>query len=102
MLWDVRKMQNPLKCLEMPGPIWRVKWEPHGRDYLLTACMLGGFHIVDTSQDQLDTVVSYYEHKDLAYGADWSYQPGVSDRLIATCSFYDHKMCVAKVNLENK
>lgn len=68
--------------------------------------MQGGFHIADT--ETTNVVISYYEHKDISYGCDWSYMGetqvksygGNGKQIIATCSFYDHKLCVANVNFD--
>lgn len=87
----------------MRGGLWRVKWEPKDRTkYLLCACIYGGFQILDVSSSAI--VADYREHESLAYGADWCHLPDHemkemfgSDEmaLLATCSFYDHKLCVS-------
>lgn len=99
-------MKNPLHSVEMPGPMWRVKWDPQTHTYILAACMLGGFHIVDTKFTEPKIIASYHEHSDLAYGSDWSYLTdtqvktfGNANRIFAACSFYDHKMSVACIDL---
>lgn len=108
LLWDIRNMKKYNKLIEMPGPMWRLKWDPLSHDYLLAACMLGGFHVVDTVSDEMK-LLSYYEHTDLAYGSDWShlnelevknYGNAEGNRIIGTCSFYDKKLCVSKVEIK--
>jgi diphthamide biosynthesis protein 7 len=40
-----------------------------------------------------EVVKRFDAHESLAYGADWSFGPGEDGRtMIATCSFYDHKL----------
>ena len=91
----------------MPDTLWRVKWHPSDSRYLLTACMLGGAHIVEVHDTDMQVVESYHGHKSLVYGVDWSYLSrrslesyggGVDgDCVIGSCSFYDHLLCVSKV-----
>lgn len=102
-MWDVRNIKNPKEELKMPGPLWRLKWDPFNQKYLLAACMLGGVHIISN----MEIVDSYYEHKNIAYGADWSFlelqkvqkYSTKGNVLIGSCSFYDHLLCVATVSL---
>lgn len=102
-------MKSTLFALKMPGPLWRLKWDPHNYELLLCACMLGGAHIVHVETHTSQIVESYYEHKNICYGADWSYlgKDAISrlqcssNRIIGTCSFYDHLMCISELNLEN-
>lgn len=117
----MRKMKNPLHTLNLSGGVWRVKWNPFSFDSILTACMHGGFHVVNCKNTVNTSVepailTSYNNHESIAYGADWShlnsesvkemFARGESDLkstlesyqdlfLISTCSFYDHKLCVS-------
>lgn len=105
-LWDTRNWKNPTKTISASGGLWRLKWEPHSRSrYLLAACIYGGFQIFDMFSYVL--VGEYKEHESLAYGADWCHLNGneIKDQLgfhhsavVATCSFYDHKLSVALWN----
>lgn len=98
-------MKTPKDKVKMPGPLWRIKWDPFIYNYLLVACMLEGAHIINT---ELKFVGSYYEHKNITYGVDWSYMEDKEvakfkqegSRIIGTCSFYDHLMCVSKLSLK--
>ncbi|XP_018323174.1 diphthine methyltransferase isoform X2 [Agrilus planipennis] len=106
-LWDIRNMKCPKGEVEMPGTLWRVKWDPFTKDLLLVACMVGGVHVVNTIDDDFKIVESYYEHKSIAYGADWCYLPEeevkqypyAGNRIIASCSFYDNLLCVSRACL---
>nr|XP_971820.1 PREDICTED: diphthine methyltransferase isoform X2 [Tribolium castaneum] len=93
--WDIRQLKNCLSLVKMPGPLWRLKWDPYDHKYLLAACMLGGVHIIDNSE----IIDSYYQHKNIAYGADWSHLQ-TNEPLIGSCSFYDNLLCVSKVELD--
>lgn len=107
-LWDTRKIKSPISQIKTPGTPWRLKWDPFSYDYLLAACMLGGAHIVDARNLENPQIIdSYYEHKNITYGSDWCYlnEDDVrqfefdGNRIIGTCSFYDHLLCVSKLNI---
>lgn len=102
-------MKTPIHSLQLPGTIWRLKWDPYDCTCLLAACMLGGAHVINTAENEPVINGSYYEHKNITYGSDWSY---LSDKevqqfeaegniMLATCSFYDHLLCVSKFNATN-
>lgn len=85
------------------GGVWRLRRQPNSENLVLAACMYNGFLVLDS---KLQSVVSYREHESIAYGADWSYinsteeWPNIFSKdgiLIATCSFYDHKLCVSLI-----
>ncbi|RZC34978.1 diphthamide biosynthesis protein 7, partial [Asbolus verrucosus] len=98
-LWDIRCMKSCTNSIKMPGTLWRLKWDPFDNNFLLAACMLGGVHIINsTNIEDLQIIDSYYKHKNIAYGADWSYlSPTSPDSvIIASCSFYDNLLCVSK------
>jgi WD40 repeat protein len=120
-IWDVRAVgRGPTKTVEVGGGVWRVRWHPTWHQthsdstsssssssssdgVILAACMHGGAKVIRTSQQSCssskDSVVVQYteEHTSMVYGADWcrgksslnSDQP-----VVATCSFYDHKLCL--------
>lgn len=117
-VWDMRKMKNPLHSTEMFGGVWRVKWNPFSFDMILTACMHGGFNVVNClnsikSGAEPQIIASYKNHESIAYGADWSYLNeesikvlfdsseygqtlnGKNHCIVSTCSFYDHKLCIS-------
>lgn len=106
-LWDDRNLRTPLHDAHLPGPVWRLKWDPFQSTEIIAACMSNGVHILQNSADKLNIVGSYFGHKDIAYGVDWSYLPKTEvqklhlncDRLIASCSFYDRLLCVAQYNI---
>ena len=106
-IWDSRSMRAPLMSCHVGGGIWRLKWHPQRENYLLAACCHSGFHIlnVDISQGNADVVASYTEHKSLAYGADWGGSLNGNDsdlhEVMATCSFYDHRLDVWELRSTN-
>ena len=93
-LWDTRMgTQNSkaiLQEINVGGGIWRLKWHPKRMDTLLVAAMYGGVIVLDLKKEN-PLVQSYQEHRSIAYGADWSFDPQFeSTPLIGSCSFYDH------------
>ncbi|XP_031829648.2 diphthine methyltransferase [Nomia melanderi] len=112
-LWDVRNIKRPISETSLGGGVWRLKWDPFARNYLLAACMYGGFRIVDCENVETPSVIGEYnEHESLAYGCDWSFLKSaeITQRmhktevqnvyLISTCSFYDHILKLSAVHLK--
>ncbi|XP_039958356.1 diphthine methyltransferase [Bactrocera tryoni] len=99
--FDTRSMKQPLGELNLGGGIWRLKMDPLERDLILVACMYHNFSIVQLKGGQLEAPTllgEYYEHKSICYGADWCLDvSGDKNLYTATCSFYDHKLCVAQI-----
>ena len=99
-IWDNRKMKTSLATINVGGGVWRVKWEPFGKLFLLTACMHNGFHVIDVQNvdnSKLELYTSFLDHESLAYGCDWCYD--INEKyLVASASFYDHLLCVWDFN----
>ncbi|XP_071547230.1 diphthine methyltransferase [Panulirus ornatus] len=93
-LWDTRKLKLPYSSVKLGGGIWRLKWEPQGRNLLLAACMHNGYHVTDNSTSEMHIVASFMEHKSLAYGVDWWSGANDSTSVIASASFYDNLLCL--------
>jgi len=109
-LFDDRKPLVSLAQANVGGGAWRVKWHPSSerKNDILVACMHDGFKVLrfdisgatQTAGVNWGMVKRFDEHESLAYGADWCYtelpvwQDKVreSDTLVATCSFYDHRL----------
>ncbi|EDV92087.1 diphthine methyltransferase [Drosophila grimshawi] len=110
-LFDTRRMKCSLAELNLGGGIWRLKPHPLRNNLILTACMYNNFHVVDISSSGpgpgLNLVGTYgQEHESICYGADWApninslgLAGGASAEIfhMATCSFYDNKLCVSSV-----
>nr|XP_022916960.1 diphthine methyltransferase [Onthophagus taurus] len=105
-IWDDRKLKDCLFQLELPGTLWRLKWDPFGDNLLLAGCMSGGAHIVQINDCSGEIIGGYNEHESLVYGVDWSWLSLESIKkirneaqyLIGTCSFYDNLMCLTTFN----
>jgi len=101
--WDIRCIRKaPLSCTSVGGGVWRLKWSPHDKNLLAAACMHNGVSIIDCSESNMNsncpaTVVKYSKHTSLAYGVDWCHK-SLQHKLLASCSFYDHKLCVWNFN----
>ena len=114
-LWDTRHFKRPVSEVDLGGGIWRLKWDPFARKYLLAACMYGGFRIIDCENTESPSLIGEYnEHESIAYGCDWSLlsSPEIAERilkremrdvaLIGTCSFYDHTLRLSAIFLQNE
>ncbi|XP_078033790.1 diphthine methyltransferase [Augochlora pura] len=112
-LWDTRNLKSCISKIDLGGGIWRLKWDPFARKYLLAACMYGGFRIVNCENTESPLVIGEYnEHESLAYGCDWSFLTSVEVAeqipttetrdvcLVGTCSFYDHLLKLSTVYLQ--
>ncbi|XP_033335696.2 diphthine methyltransferase [Megalopta genalis] len=112
-LWDTRNLNSPISKIDLGGGVWRLKWDPFARKYLLAACMYGGFRIVNCEKPESPLVIGEYnEHDSLAYGCDWSLLNSVEIGeqilkkkaegvyLVSTCSFYDHLLKLSAVCLK--
>lgn len=113
-VFDTRQMRRPLEELSLGGGIWRIRQHPVRMEWLLCANMYHNFCVVRMDGggggggDGLSVVAEYFEHKSICYGADWCWdgvdgegRGGEMDggHLMATCSFYDHTLCVANVKV---
>ncbi|KAH8343003.1 hypothetical protein KR059_003496 [Drosophila kikkawai] len=103
-LFDTRSMKRTLAEQDLGGGIWRLKPHRARPDLILAACMYTNFSVVqlDAKEPALRWLGAYEEHKSICYGADWAPSgPGDSDGplVMATCSFYDHKLCVSRVEI---
>lgn len=104
-VFDTRRMRDPVCEVALGGGIWRIKRNAKRPDWLLCANMYHNFSVVQVAKGfgELSVVAEYFEHSSICYGADWCTdetrveQDGGVVHVMATCSFYDHKMCVAKL-----
>ncbi|XP_014611062.1 PREDICTED: diphthine methyltransferase isoform X2 [Polistes canadensis] len=73
-LWDTRNFKRPISETDLHGGIWRLKWDPFARRFLLAACMYGGFKVIDCQNTETPSIVDEYNnHESLSYGCDWSF-----------------------------
>ncbi|KAI9590358.1 hypothetical protein GQX74_008526 [Glossina fuscipes] len=98
--FDTRAMKQPLSEINLKGGIWRLKCDPLKRNLILTACMYHNFSIAQVAEPRSPIVVGEFnEHNSICYGADWCLNARPDDKqlFMATCSFYDHKLCIARL-----
>lgn len=103
-------MKQSYNNVNVDGGIWRLKWEPLKEEYLLSASMFNAAHIIDTSNNEANICQAFGEKTDrLFYGADWCHfnnnqyecrTKSKNRKIIATCSFYDHRLDLFYVNME--
>lgn len=116
-------MKRNIGSVNVNGGVWRLKWEPNKGNYLLAACMYNGFRVLEVINKSDPVIVAEFnEHESLAYGADWCHiseqvlkeklhnfifskvlnsdteENSTDFKLIGTCSFYDHKLCVSSLS----
>ncbi|KAI0221667.1 hypothetical protein L0F63_000491 [Massospora cicadina] len=95
-IFDTRKLTTPIQELKVGGGVWRVKWHPTSPSTLLLAAMHDGVHIANANLDAQaegpEITQSFKGHQSLAYGADWC--PLYPSTKVASCSFYDHQLCL--------
>ncbi|XP_050070419.1 diphthine methyltransferase [Anopheles maculipalpis] len=102
-LFDERQLKSNVSELALEGGVWRLRSNPHREpNQILCGCMYHNFSVVQLqSDDSFKLIGQYEEHESICYGCDWqqvgtNYRTG--RRIIATCSFYDHKLCVSEIN----
>jgi len=103
-------MKHSYNNVKVDGGVWRLKWEPNKEEYLLSASMFNAAHIIDTTLDVANICQSFGEKSSrLYYGADWCYQNNTllehdtkskNQKIISTCSFYDHRLDLFFVNMK--
>ncbi|KAK3742977.1 hypothetical protein QZH41_008396, partial [Actinostola sp. cb2023] len=52
LVWDTRNMKAPLCSSRPGGGVWRIKWHPDTGNYILTASMYDGFHVLKYSHEK--------------------------------------------------
>lgn len=102
-------MKKSYDSVKVDGGIWRLKWEPTKEEIILSASMFNAAHIIDTSNTANIRQSFGEKNNRLFYGADWCYLNDdqlenstklLNKRIIATCSFYDHKLDLFFVNMK--
>lgn len=98
-IFDTRAFKEPLTSINLKGGIWRIKLDPVEKDLLLCACMYHNFSIVkiDGTNKNTELIGEYFEHKSICYGSDWCREVFNNQMVMATCSFYDQKLCICSV-----
>lgn len=104
-IFDTRAMKAPLTEFNVGGGLWRIKPNPARPGQLLCACMYHNFSVVSVGDGHEITLeAEYNEHASICYGCDWSWTGREGDdgeaKYFATCSFYDHKLCLAVLKTE--
>ncbi|XP_038212355.1 diphthine methyltransferase isoform X2 [Zerene cesonia] len=93
-LWDARQLKRCINETDVCGGVWRLKWHPYNNNYILAACMYGGFRLLRL-EEKINILYEYLEHESIAYGADWQFDNSLS--MVATCSFYDCNMHIGEI-----
>lgn len=100
-VFDNRSFKHPVGEIDLKGGVWRIKPDPLDRNLLLCACMYHNISVVDLNdmdgQKRFSVAGEYNEHTSICYGADWCYENKGNGKVIATCSFYDQKLCVSQI-----
>lgn len=94
--FDTRQTKTSVFDIGLGGGVWRIKGHAKDPNLLLTANMYHNFTVIGLEKDKFLINGSYFEHESICYGADWCCSVHENVKYFATCSFYDHKLCVAK------
>ena len=100
--FDTRQFKQPISEINLGGGIWRIKPSQIKSNHLLVACMYLNFSIVEidsVEQFNLRLVGEFKEHKSICYGCDWSPINKENYQYFATCSFYDHQLCLCRTKI---
>lgn len=100
-LFDTRNWRLPLYELVLFGGIWRIKPSKIERKMLLCACMYKNFSVCMVNEDstEISLVAELNKHESICYGADWAPIKSLNGhQIMATCSFYDMKLCISTVS----
>lgn len=99
-IFDTRNWRQPLYGLMLFGGIWRIKPSKSERTMLLCACMYKNFSVCRLNEDatEANLVAELTKHESICYGADWApTKLSNGNQIMATCSFYDKKLCLSTV-----
>lgn len=101
-IFDDRQLKHNVAEHGLNGGVWRLRSNPHGHpERILCACMYHNFSVVELkTNDTFELIGEYEEHESICYGCDWQRIESKENvrNVIATCSFYDHKLCVVEVS----
>lgn len=99
-IFDTRNWRQPLYGVMLFGGIWRMKPSKNERRMLLCACMYKNFSVCMINEDvsEVNLAAEFTKHESICYGADWAPNKlNNGNQLMATCSFYDKKLCLSTV-----
>ncbi|XP_058125422.1 diphthine methyltransferase [Anopheles ziemanni] len=101
-IFDDRQLKHNVAEHGLNGGVWRLRSNPQGHpERILCACMYHNFSVVElTTNGTFELIGEYGEHESICYGCDWQRIESKENvrNIIATCSFYDHKLCVVEVS----
>ncbi|EPY51224.1 WRDR85 family WD repeat protein [Schizosaccharomyces cryophilus OY26] len=92
---DTRRIGRPLTNANLGGGVWRLEHMYSNDDYhqVLGVLMHRGAQILRIATDfsSIDASSGIFgDHQSMCYGGDWRRR----DNLVATCSFYDKRVCL--------
>uniref|UniRef100_A0A915DL83 methylated diphthine methylhydrolase n=1 Tax=Ditylenchus dipsaci TaxID=166011 RepID=A0A915DL83_9BILA len=93
-IFDTRNIKNPLKEIKLNGGVWHVE-EMEESNFLLAACMYGGWNIINLQDDTCYT--NQDQGANLLYGATSGKAAAKDTFTIASCIFnnksvYEHQL----------
>lgn len=100
-IFDTRAWRAPVYELQLFGGIWRIKPSKCDRNRLLCACMYKNFSLcrINNERSELKLEAEFTKHESICYGADWAPNRLCNGgQVMATCSFYDKKLCISSVH----
>ncbi|EJU02361.1 WD40 repeat-like protein [Dacryopinax primogenitus] len=98
-IYDTRAPLRPLESYNVAGGAWRLQFHPSAarKSDLLVAAMHGGAEIVRLSPgagEDSQERTKFEGHESMCYAARWVTTEGAREDVVASCSFYDHRVCL--------
>ena len=92
-VWDLRgAAMRPVDRIALGGGVWRLQQMPQAAEgRVLASCMHAGARVVDVGTGQPEVVARWEDNGSMNYA---SHVHAEAPQLVASCSFYDRRVCI--------